>query len=249
MNSNEALARLMFPFRADEHDWHPYFGFVYLREEAINRRLNEVFGVCGWSKVVTNVEWIPEGVPVVKLGKRQSVLLDQYPGQVVAEGGNYYELIGEERRLLDVVFDIPACMTYGYIEATLDGQTARRYTVGGDVLTDLGKERGAQTMNTRKASDTDLLKRGARQFGVGLYLTEVPKGTTEQDFPKWLKQHCGPTTLQEAKAQIVASLTNAYGDVPTIAAAIKKAGYTQDFMLYHWREVIDELSASAPKAA
>lgn len=37
-----------------------------------------------------------------------------------------------------------------------------------------------------KSAATDALKRCARLFGIGRYLTEVPKNITEATFPKWL---------------------------------------------------------------
>ena len=69
----------------------------------------------------------------------------------------------------EVRFDVPIVMTFGYIEYN----RVRRDSVGGDVLLNLGKEYNARLLNTYKGSDTDLLKRCARYWGVGLYLTQL----------------------------------------------------------------------------
>lgn len=76
---------------------------------------------------------------------------------------------GNSAEQREIQFDVPIVLTFGYIEY----RGVRRDSVGGDMLLSLGKEFGARVMNTYKGSDTDMFKRCARYWGVGLYLTQL----------------------------------------------------------------------------
>lgn len=225
----EALALLYRPFSASDHAFHPYHKFCYIKEEAINERLTSVFGL-GWSKVILKQEYIPAGVPVVDVGG--GVLLSDYSNltgnQIIPTAKGWSEVVigqnenGEEVEKfqpLKVIDDIPVVLTHGYIEAhfpvtdihgNIGYKAARRDSVGADVLTNLGKEPGAKLMNTYKASDTDLLKRCGRQFGIGLYLTELPKDEkieTKEALKGWLKREYGFfDDINEAKRWLAATV-------------------------------------------
>jgi hypothetical protein len=243
------MKRLYAPFPAPDHEWHAYFGFVYLKEEAINTRLTCVLGPLGWDKFVTEYHYIPAGEPVIEIksgNAKAHLLLSAHPGEIVSQGEQYYAVARDEhgeiadRKELKVVYDIPVVMARGYMTVRCGEASATRWSIGGDVLTDLGKERGARLLNTYKAADTDLLKRLARQFGVGLYLTEA-KGVTKDTLAQWLRDNYGPTTVKEAKQMLVAALKDQYTDPKTLGEKIRSAGYTDEDLVLDYSRILNEL--------
>ncbi len=260
--------RLYAVFPADQHEFHPYFDFCYLKEEAINTRLTDVLGPFGWDKVVVKRQYIPAGEPVIEIevpnpngkGKQKAhYLLSNYPGEVITEDGGYFAVTRDDahqitnRRELKVVQDIPVVMSHGYmtIRHTVDGvlREATRWSTGGDVLTDMGKERGARLLNTYKGADTDLLKRCARQFGVGLYLTQLstanPKVKNLKDLENWIRAHYGPASIIEAKQMLIETLKGRLTPAE-IGQRITAENITQEEIFLYFNEVLTLLT---PKAA
>jgi hypothetical protein len=253
---NEAKAQLYAPFAANQHEQHKFFKFWYLKEEAINKRLTDVFGIGGWDKTILGQQFIPEGEPVVQMG-RESVLLSNYPGKWEEIDGDFYAITGEEvkgkRPKLKVVFDIPVILTHGFMTTRIvvDGKVVEsaHHSIGGDVLTSLGKERGAQLMNTYKASDTDLLKRTARQVGVGLYLTQL-SALSEEDkkkvesadgLGKWIFDTYGTTHLRQAKKLLIAATQSRFETADALGAAIKELGITDNDILFDYKDTLIRL--------
>lgn len=220
LTEEEAINRLYAPFAPEEHEFHPFFKFAYLKEEAINRRLREVFGIAGWSKTfIGDPVYLPASEPVVEEvfagDKRARMLLSSFAEytEVEYEDGKVYQVTGvkedggKARKELKIVHDIPAVLYHGCLRINWHGHVAEYHAVGGDVLTDLGKEPGTRLMNTYKAADTDLLKRLARHIGVGLYLTEIKtagyKIENEADLTKWLRETYGVMPLRDCKAALM----------------------------------------------
>lgn len=207
LSSDQVLA-LRRPFSISQHEWHKYFEICYLKEQAINDRLTQVLGG-SWQKIVTERVYMPAQEPSVKIGEIDVFLSQAYPqgyemfgkgtkvmvkakaaqqqqqppapelanlteefGFDLPTGATRFDSSTNER---EVRFDVPIVLTFGYIEYN----GIRRDSVGGDVLLNLGKEYNARLMNTYKGSDTDLLKRCARYWGVGLYLTQLSAATTK----------------------------------------------------------------------
>jgi len=233
------MRRLYAPFPVKSHEWHPYFGFVYLKEEALNLRLTEVLGPFGWDVVVTERQFVPEGSPTVEMkvgNAKYHVPLDNYPGVWRGEDGKYLDPNNTE---IKVVFDIPIVMVHGYMTIRCGAQAATRHSTGGDVLTDLGKERGARLLNTYKSSTTDLFKNLARRHGVGLYLTEA-KGVTETNLATWIRSNYGPTSLIEAKQMLVQALKvdteEARGE---LRVKINTLGLTDDDLFLYYSESLE----------
>ena len=199
--SNDQILALRRPFALGQHEWHNYFNICYLKEQAINDRLTQVLG-SQWQKVVTERMYMPAQEPSVKIGEIDVFLSQAYPqgyemyelrGKVMVRAKTDHQaqepppaldgILAEEFNFdlptgngnnrqpngREVRFDVPIVMTFGYIEYN----GVRRDSVGGDVLLSLGKEYNTRLMNTYKGSDTDLLKRCARYWGVGLYLTQL----------------------------------------------------------------------------
>lgn len=158
----EIVDKLMAPFPLGSHAIHAYHKFVYLKEFAISTRLTTVLGVGNWSKKIVSVQHFPAGPPYIKRGS------DFVPATPTSTDG---ELATMPQ---GVQYDKPSVVVIGEMTVRFpDGTEATRSSVGGDSEVALGKEPATRLVNTIKAADTDLLKRLARQFGVGLYLTEL----------------------------------------------------------------------------
>jgi hypothetical protein len=278
------MKELYRPFVAEDHEFHPFHKFCYLKEEAISTRLTSVLGIAGWSKIIEQRQEIPAGVPVVKFGKdnKTEVLLSNYPGKVVAREGRYYEVLQGTRKVnkavlddkgipvkdgdkvrmeqveedyddeveLSVVFDVPCVLVHGYmsIRDPQTGAEAIRYTTGGDVLTSLGKEYNNQLMNTYKSADTDFLKRGARMFGVGLYITELPKKDkieSVEALEKWLEREYGVKPVSVAKREVASDLYEWYPDPKDLAPIVRRLDITNDDFSFRTAKVIEAIKAAA----
>ncbi len=318
----DLIAQLYVPFAAEDHEVHPYHNFIYLKEEAINTRLTSVFGLAGWSKVVTEHQWLPTGEPCVMIAK-EPIPLSWYEGRpgyridhstasvykentVVAgriieddaitvskedvtttdlvennvtmvqmanalqriplsavdkkykidylTGGIFSEtstLVGK------IKYDIPVALTYGYLEVNYTFQPAplqpfitrkaQYHSVGADVLTDLGKEIGTKTMNTYKASDTDLLKRLARQVGVGLYLTGLPDDVNKDNLGGYLFKAYGVfTTAGAAQKQLLADTGMA---APALREALDKFEITDMELRVHYNIALKMILAGKNESA
>jgi hypothetical protein len=159
------------PFSITEHEFHPYFNFVYLKEQAINKRLTEVFGN-NWSFVPERYDWFEAGESCVKVAGNLMELSKAELSGLISKNPDTGKYNFNE---LEVVHDIPASIAHGKL--TVNGVT--RGGIGGDVDVSLGKEPNQRKINTIKASYTDLLKRLARMWGVGLYLTQVGKSVKD----------------------------------------------------------------------
>lgn len=247
--------KLRVPFPASAHAMHNYFKFIYLEERPIVDRLTDVLGPIGWDLVVRDYEFIEEGVPVIKAPgtKDTYILADNYPGELVGANGHW--AVGGEP--VDVVYDIPVVMCYGYMTIRIyDERTgtyieSRRESVGGDALLALGKERGTRRLNTTKGALTDLLKRTARLHGVGQYLTSLEDGVTLNNLDSWISNRVGPTSIDQARFMLVAQLSGKdkpYETPDLLGAAIKSAGYTYDDLFYDFQRVRAELHAAAKAA-
>jgi hypothetical protein len=130
--TQEDIATLTATFPADQHEWN-YAGFVYVKEDAITGRIEQVD-------------------PTWQFEILHCIVRDQ---QVT----------------------ITARMTIN--DVSRDGV--------GMANIEVKKETGYPANEPEKSAATDALKRCARLFGVGRYLTEA-KGVTEKNITKWLTE-------------------------------------------------------------
>jgi hypothetical protein len=80
---------------------------------------------------------------------------------------------------------------------------ATRYGIG-EQLNDPSKDGKVKTVDCAKGAATDLLKRLARLFFVGLYLTELPDEVkTPEAYAAWYKRNYGLGTPQTAKERAI----------------------------------------------
>lgn len=218
--SEQHIEALYIPFSVSEHYFHNYWNFCYLKEEAINLRLTRVVGL-NWSKRVTKQEWFSAGPDVVN---RDGALVTLPPPDLAL--GDDGEFLQTQQRPRNVIHDKPLALVHGYVEIC----GIRRYEVGGDVDVNLGREPNTRRPNTTKAAYTDFLKRASRQFGIGLYLTELQNVKDHAQLRAWLNERYPsdwrfftPGRAQQAMVEHLID-QELYSDIEAVKEAVSSLG-------------------------
>lgn len=147
--TSEDVMVLRRPFSPDDHEFHPFTKFAYVKERAISERLEEVDPAFEFRLI---------GQPIIRVG----------------EGGKHFMTVLASMIVKGVTRD-----GVGTVELYTE---TKNKTTGESTFTDMEAEKGAAT---------DALKRCARQFGVGRYLTDLSKSdgvSDAQSLEKWLKR-------------------------------------------------------------
>lgn len=236
------------PFAAPDHHQH-YHGYWYVREWAVRRRLNDVLGVGNWKRYITQTEHVS--------------VTSMYPGFKVKTKNQAGGVSYKESEL--GVNDSPIVLMYGGIAVrSSDGEWVSQDTVGGADLGDLGKEPAIKYVNTVKTAEVDLLKRSARQWGVGLYLTQLSEDDHDpknvQELSRWLIAKFGqrPQLLDMASAaqRLQADMFDMYPDVYPNSTALLEVlkqldlgGPTFHHRYYYVRQRLMRYAAAILKGA
>lgn len=196
------------PFGVQEHNFHDYHKFVYLKEEAISKRLTSFAGL-SWGMVIKGFEYFEPQPDMIKVGQSmipvdqlQAIADEKYEkavrrylekvnsenGQPVEEEYPTAPADVREAQSGKIIYDLPMGIVWGTFYVNGEG----RDFLAGDTEVSLGKEPNTRKLNTLKAAYTDAMKRGSRMFGVGAYLTEVGSAKTRvadyRTLKKWLAE-------------------------------------------------------------
>ena len=138
--TSEDITILRRPFAVEDHEFHPYSKFTYVKERAISERLEEVDPAFDFRLI---------GQPTYRVG----------------DGGKQFVIVLASLTLKGCTRESIGMEELYTVSAATDKKAEK--------ISDKEAEKGAAT---------DALKRGARLFGVGRYLTDLSKDDNVSDY-------------------------------------------------------------------